>query len=557
MLPLVWLQAQREKLDLVAKELEATVLTVPFDTDENGDLADGDEAKISKGENEIFAYGVDEASDEDDGSDSDSDGDDKEKTNTGHPGVPNALEKHKNIVKRFVSFQDLEDMPSPLCIMGLDLFIEWTYTVDLDRELFSVNMKTHFKLNNIPRDKWIDGVIARSGDVEDNIERTIRTCPEATRRLPLPAYFNNDEEVKDYGAKYASYKSSFVNVKRELASASPPPTEMLALETFKKFISPFATQLLTYIPGWNHEDFAFREIAFAILCFAAGEYHFETPNRLVGNADIGYLHYKKTNDTTAQGGSKFLPVFPVGSHHPGEEPGSAPSTGIFWFHSVLVSLVPDHIFQDESLAEAAVAKVVEFGLAEGKTNFNALVFSTISAIMVEVSADATKPKSVIVKRTVPTSIVVIKERRRRRNRSTEPVDPEPFKGFLSLVAFFDAAAHQDLSRYGQGKLPTEIFAKILTEVPDFHTNANLSGASKTFHELGNKSRFFGKDLTVTKCATPQDGDMSFTFKDRKNGQLFASTAKRGEGIEVWHPIIGLDKPSIIRQISFGLKAMEP
>ena len=34
------------------------------------------------------------------------------------------------------------------------LFIEWTYTIDLDRELFSVDHEIHFPLSAIP-DTWI------------------------------------------------------------------------------------------------------------------------------------------------------------------------------------------------------------------------------------------------------------------------------------------------------------------------------------------------------------------------------------------------------------------
>ena len=44
-----------------------------------------------------------------------------------------------------------------------DLFIEWMYTVDLDREIFSIDSVCHFKLNKIPKDDWI-GVIAYDDD---------------------------------------------------------------------------------------------------------------------------------------------------------------------------------------------------------------------------------------------------------------------------------------------------------------------------------------------------------------------------------------------------------
>lgn len=39
-----------------------------------------------------------------------------------------------------------------------DLWIQWTYTIDLDREIFSVDNGGHFKLNRIPRDVWIEAL---------------------------------------------------------------------------------------------------------------------------------------------------------------------------------------------------------------------------------------------------------------------------------------------------------------------------------------------------------------------------------------------------------------
>ena len=36
-----------------------------------------------------------------------------------------------------------------------DLSIGWTYTIDLDREVFSVDSRAHFRLNHVPRnDQW-------------------------------------------------------------------------------------------------------------------------------------------------------------------------------------------------------------------------------------------------------------------------------------------------------------------------------------------------------------------------------------------------------------------
>jgi hypothetical protein len=63
--------------------------------------------------------------------------------------------------EEFMTWQVVDDrlhlLPSTLCSTGRDLFIEWTYTIDLDREIFSVDMWIRFSMKEIPRDQWIKG----------------------------------------------------------------------------------------------------------------------------------------------------------------------------------------------------------------------------------------------------------------------------------------------------------------------------------------------------------------------------------------------------------------
>ncbi|KAI9792913.1 MAG: hypothetical protein M1816_001235 [Peltula sp. TS41687] len=69
----------------------------------------------------------------------------------------------------------LEILPSPLAYSDVDLYIEWVYIVDLDREKFRVNSSKYmwtFNLNEIPRGdvRWasdIDEVVDEGQDDED------------------------------------------------------------------------------------------------------------------------------------------------------------------------------------------------------------------------------------------------------------------------------------------------------------------------------------------------------------------------------------------------------
>ena len=65
----------------------------------------------------------------------------------------------------------MQQHPPSLLTPLNDLFIEWVYTVDLDRETFSVNNGAHFNLKEIPHIDWINSL----------------DCGELGDQIPLPA----------------------------------------------------------------------------------------------------------------------------------------------------------------------------------------------------------------------------------------------------------------------------------------------------------------------------------------------------------------------------------
>lgn len=99
------------------------------------------------------------------------------------------------------------------------------------------------------------------------------------------------------------------------------------------------------------KDFAFREAAFSILSFAAGQYYFDDPDRFYGyyrkDMSRGYLI-----DRNEGSEPKLMPLFGWACHYPEQEPGSAPLGTTYWLENVPISLVPDTVFEKD--AEAAV-----------------------------------------------------------------------------------------------------------------------------------------------------------------------------------------------------------
>ena len=61
----------------------------------------------------------------------------------------------------------MRDQPPSLLTPLNDTWIEWIYTVDLDREVFSVNNGAHFKLDQVPHIDWINSLT--SGGLGDQI----------------------------------------------------------------------------------------------------------------------------------------------------------------------------------------------------------------------------------------------------------------------------------------------------------------------------------------------------------------------------------------------------
>src|SRR3979490_339113 len=87
---------------------------------------------------------------------------------------------------------------------------------------------------------------------------------------------------------------------------------------FDKFMSPSSFPLDDYLPTWNYNEFAFRELAFAVLSLAAGRYRFNEPKKLEGDILEGYLI-----ERNEEGLLETLPVLGSGCHSPGKESGSA------------------------------------------------------------------------------------------------------------------------------------------------------------------------------------------------------------------------------------------
>lgn len=490
-----------------------------------------------------------------------------------------ALEKYDSEVwptwKKIDS--ELQELPTAFCDVGIDLMIEWTYIIDLDNEFFSVDNWIFFDLWNIPRDRWIQA-FWNNGDRK---VFSFETCPEGSAGVNPPEYFGDDAagECDKYRTTCQQYSHLTVEAISDIrVSSRAALQQIVAIMLFEESTRPHASNFWKCALGRGHENFAFREVAFAILSFAAGQYYFDDPNRFYGH----YSKYESSGyliDRNEGGEPKLMPLFGSGCRRPDQEPGSAPLGSIYWFENVLISLVPDTVFEKDT--EAAMAKAVEHGLEEGKTNFQIVIFSIFNAIMLEVHVkDGVKA----IKRTGLVSVYNA-SRMDDVNCQADALSPveqicRKHLGFISLQNFFNVAANRHLSVFGNGRFPTEIYARII-EIADSSTQNACAKVSRTFRALCQERFSLSSNLTIVKfeASTNSLGSQNqrqrrpwvdlndlgiFTFQDQDTGHITRSGLKARQQVRIadekkvttWCPVVGgVARPSMMTE--FQLRVLLP
>ena len=244
----------------------------------------------------------------------------------------------------------LENLPTAFCCVGNNMSFEYVYVIDLDNEFFSINNHVYFDLWNIPHDRWVQ---AFTVDNAGRISFSSKSCPEGSFSFAIDhEYFNDTGESDKYNAISQQYIYSTVKpIGKSNVSSQISLPRIMAILLFEK-MTFYRLHFWKYLPGWSHEHFAFREVAFAILSFATGQYYFDERERFHGSECDGYLI-----DRNEGGNPKLMPLFGSGCHDPNQEPGTAPPGSIYWFDNVLISLVPNTVLENDT--EAVLAKAIE------------------------------------------------------------------------------------------------------------------------------------------------------------------------------------------------------
>lgn len=320
--------------------------------------------------------------------------------------------------------------------------------------------------------------------------------------------------------------------------------------------------------GWKLDDFAFREIAFTILCLASGRQNVSIVESLGLVDDDAHGCANLTNRMSQEDEPEFVAHMGVGAHLNANAAGSAPQSTIYWFEGVLVHLVaqldrPDAITQ-------SVARVVQRTRESCPWQpVDAVLISIAHVVLVRVIPDSkvqhTKPLPLFFfsdqpsqdlrERFSPSEVEVMLQRkewvtakrtaRDERNRDAlkngdnvseewdsecdergagsistyllETVDltktyrnitkTEP--SFFALALLFDASkrAPKPLLVAARSFLPIEIYRMILSNVQEVETFGACMAVSSNFREICTQSSSIVDGLTVL----PNEATKAYTY----------------------------------------------
>ncbi|KAH0539040.1 hypothetical protein FGG08_004386 [Glutinoglossum americanum] len=512
----------------------------------------------------------------------------------------------------------IEQIPSVLPSLGEGDVIQWIYTVDLDRGVFSVDNGAHFHLDKIPRsDVWIKA-LARDISGWRNLDTKLvpKECVAhlaLTPRPPAPALL---EVYKSLLVKSVRAKTDF-----DLGSGLSHKY-LIQLSIWHKFSIKYSARLSDFLYSWEPQDFVFREFVYAILCLASDDpenIRYIPGRQLQASSGEGcrWLEGRGRNPTP-------LPIFMQGCHRLGVAPGSSPTHGnSYWFGRVLVCLAVG-LNQDER-RKAAIGEAVAFGKKSGCRWFDAVLISiehivllrllpgnevehtdaiSLFSIPVHTSLHPEKRPAIryaslrscphknlpgtedqvgagtgAIRQVVRSKslgyilnydprgrmLYIAKEIERKALLKQKPVDAvaEALKtvspGFIALMHLFDGAAYSQLkpfASHNEGIFPTEVMHMILSHT-DSETYRMCSMVSRNLRRYCERTPVFD-DNAILGYRAP----MTFTIANRKTGVIKDTQLHEfKEDVRTkLCPVIGsMERPSFLEglEISFKDLAEEP
>lgn len=304
-----------------------------------------------------------------------------------------------------------------------DLFIEWTYTIDLDREVFSVDNGAHFCLNHMPRnDEWMNALFHDNDGNRFLLPQLVPAESVATLSLDPPSFTAS--------TKYEALQTRLVKAKG-LDHLSPCylTAPRLRWMLFNFIQKSQQRGLSVTLLGWQAQNLPFRELAFFILCLATGGENLVLVDqrRVKLPYDEG-LYAGITTGNEPEGDTELASSLGVGYHMDGLPMGSAPKETKYWFQGALVCLVPQLDYP--GIMEKAIADAVDYGRDICTRNsFNAVLLSIEHLVLIKSLPDGSVDHTELLP-LIPITTHVSK-------------DPRARYGDQAIDAFYNAKFNSD------------------------------------------------------------------------------------------------------------------
>ncbi|KAI0809631.1 hypothetical protein GGR55DRAFT_158454 [Xylaria sp. FL0064] len=415
-----------------------------------------------------------------------------------------------------------EQFPNYLCPRG-DLFIEWVYVFDLDREMFGIHGSAFYHLDKIRVDFEDTLEEAQNfwlGKIDQNqVHESITT--NDVHPTPL---------THDPTAAFIQMSPTIIYPKRESRLNRIPA--FVACKSLFELLPGYYTQYIHQAQNSHVEsDFLFRELVFALMCFAscspAWVRFMHTDNLLNKHSAANEQYCGAILDHNKPRKPKeFLTKFLLGYHLEGGEPGTAPKSTSYWFSGALVYLRHD-ITSREKFYDAIVSAVAK-GKADGKTHFSAIIISLKHFVLLKFVDGNVQHTKRFRLRLCPNYVKVpalefersdweeeslerISAERETEEKATGGEEDSPDNSdwadntrvptFEILAHFFDATQKQHLKPsniYNEGVFPNEVYQRILGYV-DGDTNIACLNVSRVFREFASETWVVDKGLRLVYC----------------------------------------------------------
>ena len=298
------------------------------------------------------------------------------------------------------------------------------------------------------------------------------------------------------------------------------------------------------------QDLPFREMAYAVLCLAAGGRHFNLlPSRNVSSKDtFSFVHEGPKYNAD----SEFVSILASGAHLQGSSPGTSPEGTIYWLDNVLVVLTAQ--LYRPSTADEGIALIVLYCQNHRSDQYvDAVLISVEHVLLVHVTPDGKVQHTAVMplldrhakpywqRREAECQERLEKwdkkqrkiyQQRQLRNEAidlshgmnsneevesdeedesalyTTQVDGNINSTFYALVHLFEAAAckHMPVAKVTAGRFPNEVYTQIIMHVHDMETRESLMKVSRALRRICQEDLLLHKALIVKPSYSCQSCD---------------------------------------------------